>query len=234
MAQLNDEIATRIMGEIDVVTRRIDATSQNIGTQIENQRQIIQQIDISTGQFAKKINELTEGAAEEAKHQVSLGLVAAINRMGPDVGKALIKHAEALNQVDRVKWIGGAVVVVVVALSAFGWIAHTSGYSSGFESGHAVGHAAAADEKAMAAWANTDQGRMAYELALAGGLEMLSNCTGRGWRLSKNECIPQPYKEGEESFITGWKVSKSAGGAQTRKINMGWWEHLTSVFEKKA
>ena len=169
-------------------------------------------------------------AAENTKHQVNLGLVAAIHKMGPQIGYALVDHAKALNQVDRAKWVGGAVVVVVAAFAAFGWITHATGYSSGFEVGQAAGHAAAADEKAMAAWANTQQGRMAYELAQAGNLEMLANCAGRGWKLSKGVCTPMPYTEGQEQFVMQWQVGPSAGGAPTRKLKMSWWDYLSKKF----
>ena len=169
-------------------------------------------------------------AAENTKHQVNLGLVAAIHKMGPQIGDALVDHAKALNQVDRAKWVGGAVVVVVAAFAAFGWITHATGYSSGFEVGQAAGHAAAADEKAMAAWANTQQGRMAYELAKNGTLEMVGNCNGRGWKLSQGLCTPKSYTEGKKVFITQWEVGPSASRAPTRKFKMSWWDYLTKKF----
>ena len=169
-------------------------------------------------------------AAENTKHQVNLGLVEAIHKMGPQIGDALVDHAKALNQVDRAKWVGGAVVVVVAAFAAFGWITHATGYSSGFEVGQAAGHAAAADEKAMAAWANTPQGRMAYELAKNGTLEMVGNCNGRGWELSQGLCTPKSYTEGKKVFITQWEVGPSASRAPTHKFKMSWWDYLTKKF----
>ena len=169
-------------------------------------------------------------AAENTKHQVNLGLVAAIHKMGPQIGDALVDHAKALNQVDRAKWVGGAVVVVVAAFAAFGWITHATGYSTGFEVGQAAGHAAAADEKAMAAWANTPQGRMAYELAKNGTLEMVGNCNGRGWELSQGLCTPKSYTEGKKVFITQWEVGPSASRAPTHKFKMSWWDYLTKKF----
>ena len=169
-------------------------------------------------------------AAENTKHQVNLGLVEAIHKMGPQIGDALVDHAKALNQVDRAKWVGGAVVVVVAAFAAFGWITHATGYSTGFEVGQAAGHAAAADEKAMAAWANTPQGRMAYELAKNGTLEMVGNCNGRGWELSQGLCTPKSYTEGKKVFITQWEVGPSASRAPTHKFKMSWWDYLTKKF----
>lgn len=213
--QLNDGIAAQIMGEIDVVTKRIDTTTNKVAEQIE-------QTQKATGQFIKEINKLTGAAVENTKHQVNLGLAEAIRNMGPQIGEALVDHAKALNQVDRAKWIGGGVAVVAVVLSLVGWIGH----ASGFETGKVAGYKAAADEKAMVAWANTDQGRLAYELAQAGSLEMLANCGGRGWKLVKGTCSPMPYTEGKDSFVANWQVGKSAGGVVARKINVSLLEYI--------
>lgn len=174
----------------------------------------------------KAAEEVSKAAAENTKHQVNLGLVAAIHQMGPQIGDALVGHAKALNQVDRAKWIGGMALVIAMVFSLFGWIAHTTGYSSGFETGKAAGYKAAADEKAMAAWANTDQGRLAHELMQVGSLEMLAHCNGQGWKLSKGTCYPQSFTEGKNQMVTGWTVGKSAGGAPAKKINVSWTEYL--------
>ncbi len=186
------------------------------------------------GELPEKMKKAAEAVAKEAaektKMHVELGLVTAIHNMGPQIGDALVDHAKALNQVDRAKWIGGVVLGVALVFSILGWITHATGYASGFESGQAAGHAAAADEKAMAAWANTDQGRLAYELAQNGSLDMLANCNGRGWKLSKGVCFPNSFTQDQEQLVTGWEVGKSAGGAPTRKINMSWWDHLTRKF----
>lgn len=174
--------------------------------------------------------EVAKEAAEKTKHQVSQGLVEAIRGMGPQIGDALVDHAKALNQVGRAKWIGGMAVSTVVAFAAFGWITHTTGYSSGFEVGQAAGHAAAADEKAMAVWANTDQGRMAYELAKNGTLEVVANCSGRGWKLSKGICWPLPYTEDQQQRVRGWQALKSSEDVPTRKLKISWWDYLTKKF----
>lgn len=175
----------------------------------------------------KAAAEVSKAAAENTKHQVNLGLVAAIHQMGPQIGNALVDHAKALTQVDRAKWIGGVVLAVAMVFTVLGWLMHATGYSSGFETGKAAGYKAAADEKAMVAWANTDQGRLAYELAQAGSLETLAGCNGRGWKLLKGKCSPQPYKEDEKVMVAGWSVGKSAGGTPARQINVSW---LKSIF----
>ena len=174
----------------------------------------------------KAADEVSKAAAENTKHQVNLGLVTAIHQMGPQIGDALVDHAKALNQVDQAKWIGGVVLLVALVFTAFGWITHTSGYSSGFETGKVAGYKAAADEKAMLAWANTDTGRLAYELAQVGSLEPLAHCNGRGWKLAKGVCSPHSYTEGKDQYVTTWQVGKSAGATPPRKINVSWLEYI--------
>ena len=174
----------------------------------------------------KAADDVAKAAAENTKHQVNLGLVQAIHKMGPQIGEALVGHAKALHQVNQAKWIGTVVLVVALAFAATAWLTHTSGYSSGFETGKAAGYQAAADEKAMAAWANTDQGRLAYELARAGDLEKLAHCNGEGWKLEKGICYPKSVIEDKQTMVYGWSVGKSARGTPSRKINVSWFDSL--------
>lgn len=214
--------------------RRVQSIAHSLG--IPNNDPLMMQyvaLDCYFGVFSElpeKMKKAAEAVAKEAaentKHQVNLGLVAAIHKMGPQIGDALVNHAKALNQVDRAKWIGGVVVLVALVLTATTWLTHTSGYSSGFETGKAAGYKAAADEKAMVAWANTDQGRLAYELAQVGSLEMLAHCNGQGWKLSKGTCYPQSFTEGKNQMVTGWTVGKSAGGTPSKKINVSWLDYF--------
>jgi hypothetical protein len=150
----------------------------------------------------------------------------AITNMGPRVGDAIIKVANDINQVDKAKWIGGVMVVVGLLFSFLGWITHASGYSSGFETGKAQAYQDVKDEKAAAAWANTPQGMLAFQLAQAGSVEMLAHCNGTGWELSKGTCYPQPVAEGKTRKIYGWSVGQTATGNRARKISLSWWDHL--------
>lgn len=64
MAQLNDSMASQIMGEIDVVTRRIDDLQGRIELQLKNQGIISHQMDDAKKQFVATLNNLiTEAEA---------------------------------------------------------------------------------------------------------------------------------------------------------------------------
>lgn len=178
-------------------------------------------------ELPKKMREasdtVAQGAASRSVEVVNLAVAQAVSKLGPKVGDAILKVAKDINQIDKMKWVGLLALTIAIVFSIFGWISHTTGFSSGFETGKAAGYKAASNEASMAAWANTEQGRLAYELAQAGNLEMLANCNGRGWRLSKNICSPLPYKDAkDEAMVAGWSVGKSASGAPVRKINVSW------------
>ena len=117
-------------------------------------------------------------------------------------------------------------VLVALIFTLFGWITHESSYSSGFETGKAVAYQEVKDEKAAAAWANTPQGMLAFQLAQAGSVEMLAHCNGKGWELSKGTCYPQPVAEGKSAKVYGWSVGQAATGNRARKINVSWWDHM--------
>ena len=171
-------------------------------------------------------NVAATGAAEQSKAAVNEAIAKAILNLSPQVGKAIDKVAHEVAGVGKVKWIGGVAMIAVLALTLSGWFVHATGYASGFDGGKAEGYKQAADEKAAAAWANTPQGMLAYQLAQAGSLEPLAHCNGKGWKLSKGICSPQSVTEGEDQMVYGWRVGQAAVGNPARKMNVSWWEHL--------
>jgi len=194
---------------------------------------ILIMLDTYHGAFSalpQKALNAAKAAAENATAQSTLAIntavAQAVKDLGPEVGAAVVKVASDINHVNKAKWIGGVVLGVALLLTAFGRFTHQAGYSSGFETGRAAGYKAAADEKAMAAWANTDQGRLAYELAQAGNLEKLAHCDGKGWELEKGMCYPFSVMENQKNMTYGWSVGKSAKGAPARKTNVSWFDYL--------
>ncbi len=178
-------------------------------------------------------NTAAKSAAHKSTTAVNEAVANAVSNLGPQVGTAIVKVANEINQVDRAKWIGGIVVVVALVFTLLGWLTHATGYSSGFETGKAEGYKQAADEKAAAAWANTQQGVIAFEFAQTGELEKIANCSGKGWKLDdKQVCTPYPVMERgegdtqEKSYTYGWIAVKSARRAPGRKAQT-WVNKLT-------
>lgn len=167
-----------------------------------------------------------KSAAAQSALAVNTAVAQAVKDLGPEVNAAVVQVATRMKRIDQVKWISAAVVLVALVLAAFGCITHEAGYSSGFETGRAAGHKAAADEKAVAAWANTSQGRLAYELAQAGGLEKVAHCTGKGWRVEEGICYPHNVIEDKQSMAYGWAVGQSAKHTPAKKNNVSWLDYF--------
>jgi hypothetical protein len=155
-----------------------------------------------------RIAAATAGAAEQARSAADTAAEAAAKqtqaRMAAAVAAAATKVAR---QTTGIRWalvVAGA--AAAVGLSAV-LVAAVVGqqYWRGFEDGQTVGELTAADRQAAASWANTPEGAMARKLADAGALKLLVDCSGKGWKVQKQQgrraCLPAPG-------VDGWWLSR--------------------------
>ena len=167
----------------------------------------------------KAADAVAKEAAANTTHQVNLGLVNAIHKMGPQIGEALTEHAQALTHVDRAKWIGGTVIVSLLALTMAFWSGHVAGHDSG--KAEAVTGAAwmttPAGQAALEAyrkspevaeWANSKAAKEAFALDQNGTLKKISECGQEGWKKEKQpggrlRCMPYASEKG----IYGWYIN---------------------------
>ena len=166
----------------------------------------------------KAADTVTKDAAERTKQQVNIGLVAAIHNMGPQIGEALTEHAKTLEHASRAKWIGGTVVVSLLALIIAFWSGHAAGAKSG--KAEAVTGAAwmttPAGQAALAAfqktpevaeWAGSKAARAAFSLS-ADDLVALAECDKPGWKKEKlkgGEVLCVPYSKSKNE-LHGWFI----------------------------
>ncbi len=158
-------------------------------------------------------------AAEKTKHQVNLGLVAAIHSMGPQIGEALTEHAQALTHVGRAKWIGGTVIVSMLAITIAFWSGHVAGRDSGkaeamtgaawmtTPAGQAALEAYRKSPE-VAEWANSKAASAAFALDKNGTLTKIIECDQPGWKKEKQAgggvlCAPYSSKNGQY----GWHLN---------------------------
>lgn len=176
------------------------------------------------GELPEKMKKAAAAVAKEAAanttHQVNLGLVNAISSMGPQIGEALTEHAQALTHVDRAKWIGGAVIASLLAVSlAFG-----GGYSAGVDSGKAEAVMGAAwmttpagqaaleayqKNPKVAEWANSKAAKTAFALSKITDIAALAECSKPGWEKEKkpdNTVFCAPYAKSENEHY-GWRIN---------------------------
>ena len=93
---------------------------------------------------------------------------------------------------DRTRWIIGSLVAASLIISGWAYGMYQIGYKEG-----------SGESKAAVAWANTPEGRRAYELATVTDIDALARCSLPGWRIEKGNCYPGPAKD---KATYGWKI----------------------------
>lgn len=99
-------------------------------------------------------------------------------------------------------------MIVSIGLVAATVVGATS-YVVGRDAGQAQGYTQARDESAVAAWGNSEDGKLAFLIAKAdpATLRKIALCNGEGWRKKGSDiCIPAPENSGY--VIEGWRLSK--------------------------
>ena len=124
-----------------------------------------------------------------------------------DLAKAVAATASSVARLTIVRqaaiWMAICLSVCGTVFGVFGWSVHKSAFQAGLDKGYAMAYISAKDEKAAASWANTPQGKAAYELAIAGSIENLKECDRPGWKNVQGICYVRPASDGS---IYGWRI----------------------------
>jgi len=101
------------------------------------------------------------------------------------------------------QWIGASIMAISLLTGTLGWYIHTMGLQDGYSLGYGVGHQVARNEIAAAAWANTLDGKLAFQLATSTRISDFVNCSGLGWQVQNGICYPFASPDGK---VTGWRL----------------------------
>ena len=147
------------------------------------------------------IDKVTDGATKKAQTDLAKIVVESAQAIAGDVAKK-----------KKIQWLSACIVVSFLCFAGFGWIIFKKAYNSGYEAGHAIGYDEIKDEKARDAWANTPEGRLAYEFAELKVLQPLAHCEIKGWEISGGICYPKGTPDG----MYGFKIPKYSSGIKTK------------------
>lgn len=184
---LNDNVAQQIMGELDTLTKQIDEQGKRLTKVAADVNNAADQIKVNSDIAVKN--------ASESSRQVQIETAARFQiELSRAVVKTLNEVAGAVATKAAMRWvIAGLLIAGVLTV-----VAGAVGYSKGQDTGMA-------ESLAAAAWANTPEGRLAFQLAEAGSITALATCDEkRGWKLEKNICHPVSTPAG----IYGWRIKK--------------------------
>lgn len=133
-----------------------------------------------------------KASAEEARANLSQAVATAAHQVAHNISRK-----------QMWQWAGACMAIAFMSVGMFGWFTANQASQSGYDSGYAAGYAQAKDEKALASWANTPEGRLAYRFAQGGALQQLARCHGNGWGIQDGVCYVNTAADGK---IYGWRV----------------------------
>lgn len=106
---------------------------------------------------------------------------------------------------EKLQWIAGCILTTSIAFCGFGLYLHYTGLESGFNSGYGTALSNAKVEKAALAWANTSEGKLAYQFAQTTNFKEVASCSRPGWKVENGYCFPLTDPK---NLIYGWQMPK--------------------------
>ena len=155
--------------------------------------------------IAEAAKDATKDVRETAVAQARAAAQDTMKAMALAVSKAGTASAKKVAGAQMLKWAMGCFLAAMGCISTIGWWAHSKGQREGYAVGYETARDRYENAAAMASWANTPEGQLAYGLAKAGSLRELATCSGHGWFERDGICYPG-------SKTHGWRLP--AGNAE--------------------
>ena len=135
--------------------------------------------------MTKTVRETALAEAQSAAAQTKKALAEAVRQ-------AAVASAKRAAGAQLWKWVSIAATTATVAITITGWWQFARGERAGVATGWTSATKQCANAAAVASWANTPEGQLAYRLAQAGSVRELATCSGRGWAAKDGTCFVQP------------------------------------------
>jgi hypothetical protein len=146
--------------------------------------------------IADAARDVTKDIRETAVAQARAAIADTKKALAHAVAEAAAASAKKAAGTQRLKWAIGSFLAAIVYVSMIGWWAHGKGQREGYAIGRDTAKESCDAAAAMASWANTPEGRLAYGLASAGSLRELATCSGHGWVERDRVCYPSGKARG--------------------------------------
>ena len=130
-----------------------------------------------TSRYLKEFRSAAVAISNSAMEETRANLIKAVHE-----SSVMVAHHVAGR--DKTRWIIGSLVAASLILSGWAYGMYQNGYKEG-----------SGESTAAATWANTPEGRRAFELSNVTDIDALARCTLPGWRIEKGNCYPGPAKD---------------------------------------
>ena len=167
----------------------------------------LQHYDTMYARFPELIKQAAAQTLLEFQKTASSTLEATKASAKADLAKAAATTARDVARLAVTKqaavWTSICISLCGLVFGGLGWLIYNAAFQTGYQKGYAAAYVIAKDENASASWANTPQGRSAYQLAQAGSIDNLIACDQPGWKIVKGVCYVRPIADGS---IYGWRI----------------------------
>jgi hypothetical protein len=155
--------------------------------------------------IAEAARDVTKDIRETAAAQARAAVADTTKALAHAVAEAATASAKRVAGTQMLRWAMGCLLAAIVCISTIGWWAHGKGQREGYAMGREAARDRYENAAAMASWAITPEGQLAYGLAKAGSLRELATCSGHGWVEREGMCYPS-------SKTHGWRLPAGNAG----------------------
>jgi hypothetical protein len=152
--------------------------------------------------IAKAATEVMEKAKATAEGELKAAAARTRAELAKSVAQTAYDIADRTASANRLQWVVVCLIGLGVMFLSIGIASYRAGRNAGEASGYDRGLGESRDLWAHAAWANTPEGRLGYDLAKAGSLRDVATCSGKVLVRKGNECFVKAGK----APVYGWKV----------------------------
>jgi hypothetical protein len=147
---------------------------------------------INYGSIPKAIEKEAAKTLERFKNTAEVEAENALASAKADLARAVAASAKEVarkvTETENLKWTTIFACMAFVMVAGSLWIGYDLGYKGRNDQ--------LITEKAIASWANTEDGKKAFRLWQAGNMHQLATCSIEGWKEEGNTCYPTATKKG--------------------------------------
>ena len=210
------QIGSRQKSLAETIENIVSSTARELVTRVgAASRKAEEAIAAATGVAAKNFGSTVDNSTRKAVSDITNGAKGARDRIIADWKAAVVAavntefstRARIDTEKARRRTIRAAILaiaLVAILIASVGYGAHRIGWQDGMQYG--VGRILTGfPDQAGAAWSNTPDGKLAYQLYRAGSIHKLATCDQPGWKVESKygglSCLPNATNDG---YVYGW------------------------------
>lgn len=183
---------------------------QALGDAADTHAQWVEQVATARREL-KAIGPALERAAEQGREAMTKASRDEAAQISVRLAQEVADSVRAISEGEAARRKAGALTIAAgaVALAAVVTVAGGAAmYATGQQHGREAAAREAADRQEAGSWGATADGQLARRLWQAGGLRMVANCEGKGWKRKRVEGVMMCYPMAAKDGVYGWPLPR--------------------------